>query len=178
MRDSLRARTAVVFVGLALLLSGCGSSREYAIPKEVCGVPAGEKELTPLLPHGEKFEENGDSIVTKTGSYCGVIVDNYQVISLLVDQVDKFYDPMGKLSSFRFTNRKKMVPLPFGGSGAMGDRNVLISTPCGLPEADHLMVSLTAGEKVTKDVNERRSDMEAFMLDFVPRVKKAMACPA
>lgn len=85
---------------------------------------------------------------------------------------------MCKIGSFRFTTRKKMAPLPFNGSGAMGDRNVMITTPCGLPEADHLVVFLIAGEKVTKDVNERRSDMEEFMIDFVPRVKKAMACSA
>ncbi|WP_255311873.1 hypothetical protein [Streptomyces sp. PTY087I2] len=138
----------------------------------------GEKELTPLLPHGEKVEVNGDSIVTNSGSYCGLSVDDYPAVSLAVEQVDKFYDPMGELGSFRFTNRKKMEPLPFDGSGAMGDKNVMISTPCGLPKADHLLVFLIVGEKVTKDVNERRSDMEAFMLDFVPRVKKAMACSA
>ncbi|MFH9292298.1 hypothetical protein [Streptomyces sp. NPDC017520] len=178
MRESLRLRTAVAFVGLALFVSGCGSSREYAIPKEACGVPMGEKELTPLLPHGEKLDVVGDSVVKKVGSYCSINVDNYRAVSFSVEQVDKFYDPMGELDSFRFTNRKKMAPLPFDGSGAMGDRNVMISTPCGLPQADHLVVFLIAGEKATKDVNERRSDMEAFMLDFVPRVKKTMACPA
>ncbi|MFE6919328.1 hypothetical protein [Streptomyces rubiginosohelvolus] len=171
-------RAAVVVVGLALLISGCGSSREYAIPKEACGVPVGDKELTPLLPHGEKVEVVGDSIVTNDGSICAINVDDYRAVSLSIEQAEKFYDPMGKVGSFRFTNRKKMAPLPFEGSGAMGDRNVMISTPCGLPEADHLIVFLVVGEKAAKDVNERRSDMEEFMIDFVPRAKKAIACSA
>ncbi|WP_254812208.1 hypothetical protein [Streptomyces cavourensis] len=116
--------------------------------------------------------------MTNSGSYCSINVDDYRAASLAVEQVDKFYDPMSERESFRFENRKQMAPLPFGGAGAMGDRNVMISTPCGLPAADHLILFLIAGEKAQKDVSVRRNDMERFMLDFVPRVKKAMACSA
>ncbi|MFE3662966.1 hypothetical protein ACFXOR_08360 [Streptomyces sp. NPDC059164] len=175
-RVAARMMLLAVFCGISLLASGCGTSREYAIPEDACGVPLGEEELTPLLPDGEKVKVNGDPIVANSGSYCGLSVDDYPAVSLAVEQVDKFYDPMGKLGSFRFTNRKKMEPLPFDGSGAMGDRNVMVSTSCGLPKAPHLLVFLIVGEGVTKDVDKRRSDMEAFMIDFVPRVKKAMAC--
>ncbi len=172
------ALALTMFCGLSLLVAGCGASREYAIPKDVCGVPAGEKELSALLPDGEKLEVTDTSIVTKSGSNCDVSVDDFPAVSLTVEQVDKFYDPMSKHESFRFTNRKKMAPLPFDGSGATGDKNIMISTSCGLPEADHLVVLLIARDKSGKDVTEHRSDMETFMVDFVPRVKKAMACSA
>ncbi|MFD5985634.1 hypothetical protein [Streptomyces cyaneofuscatus] len=178
MKKRFRAGAAVALLGLSLLTSGCGSSREYAIPENVCGVPVGEKELSALLPDGEKLEVTDTSIVTKSGSNCDVSVDDFPAVSLTVEQVDKFYDPMSKHESFRFTNRKKMAPLPFDGSGATGDKNIMISTSCGLPEADHLVVLLIARDKSGKDVTDHRSDMEAFMVDFVPRVKKAMACSA
>ncbi|MGW1204926.1 hypothetical protein [Streptomyces cyaneofuscatus] len=178
MKKGFRAGVAVALLGLSLLTSGCGSSREYAIPESVCGVPVGEKELSALLPDGEKLEVTDTSIVTKSGSNCDVSVDDFPAVSLTVEQVDKFYDPMSKHESFRFTNRKKMAPLPFDGSGATGDRNIMISTSCGLPEADHLVVLLIARDKSGKDVTEHRSGMEAFMVDFVPKVKKAMACSA
>ncbi|MFD8058436.1 hypothetical protein ACFXA0_13185 [Streptomyces cyaneofuscatus] len=172
------ALALTMFCGLSLLVAGCGASLEYAIPKDVCGVPAGEKELSALLPDGEKLEVTDTSIVTKSGSNCDVSVDEFPAVSLAVEQVDKFYDPMSRHESFRFTNRKKTASLPFDGSGAMGDRNVMISTSCGLPEADHLIVLLVARDKSGKDVTDHRSAMESFTVDFVPRVRKAMACSA
>ncbi|MFJ4825739.1 hypothetical protein ACIP5L_20955 [Streptomyces bacillaris] len=118
------------------------------------------------------------SVVTKSGSNCDVSVDGFPVVSPIVEQADKFYDSMSKGESFRFEIRKKTDSLPFDGSGAMGDKNVMISTSCGLPEVDHLVVLLTARDKDGKDTGKHRSDMERFMRDFVPRVKKAMACSA
>ncbi|SCD77873.1 MULTISPECIES: hypothetical protein [unclassified Streptomyces] len=176
-RVAARTAALAVFCGLSLLMAGCGSSREYAIPEGVCGVPVGEKELSALLPDGEKLDVTGTSIVTKSGSNCDVSVDDFPAVSLTVEQVDKFYDPMSKQESFRFTNRKKMAPLPFDGAGAMGDKNVMISTSCGLPEADHLVVLLIARDRSGKDVDTHRSDMEAFVVDLVPQVKTAMGCP-
>ncbi|MEU8705896.1 hypothetical protein [Streptomyces sp. NPDC048565] len=162
---------------LVLFAAGCGGGREYALPEDLCGVPVGGEELSPLLPDGETLEVVGDPL-TVNGSTCEVSVDDHWAVSVQVEKVEKFYDPMGKLDSFRFTNRKKISALPFDGAGATGDRNVMISARCEAPDADHAIVFVTVPDKTGSDVDRRRADMEKFAAAFVPAVKKEMACTA
>jgi len=144
-------------------------------------VPLNEKVLEPFLVDGEKLEVKGDSLI-ETGADdsgdCQISVDDWLVVDLQVDKVDKLYDPMGDSSSFRFTNRAKMKDLPFGDLGAVGDRNAMVSTDCAGPEADYLVVYVNVSLKADGDVAERRKNIEAFTLDFVPKVKKELGCTA
>ncbi len=119
----------------------------------------------------------GDRLADMSGM-CFVTVDSREGVVAGVEKTDRFYDPMGELVEYKFTNRKKMGPLPFGGAGAMGDKNFVISTPCGTPDVSHLTVSVSVGERAEEDADRRRADMEAFALTFVPSVKKELACTA
>ncbi|WP_103760808.1 hypothetical protein [Streptomyces sp. SM10] len=180
MRKPSRTAAPAALCGLALLATGCsGGSREYALPKDLRGVPVGEEELSPLLQDGEKLDVRGGLLATST-SICSVGVDDYPSVDAQVEKVDTFDDPMGELDSFRFTNRRAMamVPLPFDGAGAMGDRNVMISARCAAPEADHPVVYISVGEKAQGDVGRRRADTERFALAFVPSAKKEIGCTA
>ena len=172
-----RTKALAVVCGLALLGAGCGGGREYAVPKDLCGIPVGEKEISPLLPDGEKLVVQGDPLVDLSGM-CYVTVDSDKGVVVSLEKTDRFYDPMGKLVGYKFTNRKKMSPLPFDGAGAMGDKNFVISARCDAPGTPYLTVSASVGDRAEKDVAGRRADMEKFALAFVPSVKKEMACTA
>ncbi|MFE7951118.1 hypothetical protein [Streptomyces sp. NPDC057426] len=166
---------------LALALTACGGGREYTVPEAACGVPLGEKALEPFLVDGEKIEVVGDSLVesgTGTQGTCELRVDGKEMVHLRVHKVDKIYDPMADLDAFRFTNRAKMEALPFSGLGALGDRNSMVSTECASPKADYLVLHTVVRSPAEDDVAERRKDIEAFTLDFVPKVKKALGCTA
>ncbi|MCX5399376.1 hypothetical protein [Streptomyces sp. NBC_00102] len=166
---------------LALSLAACGGGREYAVPKEVCGVGLSEKALDPFLVDGEKFRTVGGSLVdTGKGTWgrCQIEVDDWLVVDLTVEKNEKLYDPMDDLESFRFENREKIPALPFEGLGAVGDRNAMVSTGCSSPNAEFLSVQMNLSRQVEGDVTRRRKDLEAFAADFVPRVKKALGCTA
>ncbi|MGW2838430.1 hypothetical protein ACWCWD_11605 [Streptomyces sp. NPDC001493] len=138
-----------------------------------------EKKIAPFLFDGEKIDVRGDSVVD-TGpinrAVCTIRVDGRLVISLEVDKVDQIYDPMAELDSFRFTNRRKMAELPFAGVGALGDSNSMVSTGCSGAAADFLIAYVVVDGAVKDDVAGRRKALEAFTVDFVPKVKRALGC--
>lgn len=182
MRKALsRATTSVLTAGLALSLAACGGGREYTVPKEACGIPVNEKTLAPLLFDGSELEVTRGSVIetgTSTQGACEIRVDGKMVVHLRVDKVDKLYDPMDKSEEFRFTNRERMTDLPFAGLGALGDSRSMVSTGCSGPKADYLIAYVTVDGQAGGDVAERRKNIEAFTLDFVPKVKKALDCTA
>ncbi|MFV5996730.1 hypothetical protein ACNPQM_31095 [Streptomyces sp. NPDC056231] len=166
---------------LALSLTACGGGRGYAVPKKACGVPLNEKKIDPFLVDGKELKVVGDSLIDTKGKSqgrCEISVGDWLVANLEVDKVDKLYDPMGDLDSFRFRNREKIKNLPFEGLGAVGDYNAMVSTGCAAPTADHLVVLVTISLKSGGDVAERRKHIKAFTIDFVPKVKKALGCTA
>lgn len=170
---------AVLSCALALSLGGCGGGREYTVPAEVCGVPLSEEAIAPFLVDGRELRVLGDSLVDtgeETDGRCKVAVDDRLVVDLRLEKTEKFYDPMDESEEFRFTNRAGMGELPFGGAGAVGDFNTMVSTGCGAPGAAHLIVYVDVDRASTGDVGERRRNLERFALDFVPQVKKAAGC--
>ncbi|MEL5956872.1 hypothetical protein AADR41_19210 [Streptomyces sp. CLV115] len=182
MRTSARCLAASVLnCCLALSLTACGGGRGYAVPKEACGVPLSEKKIDPFLVDGNELKVVGDSLLDTKGKSqgrCEISVDDWLVANLEVDKVDKLYDPMGDLDSFRFRNREKIEDLPFKGLGAVGDYSAMVSTGCAASTADHLVVLVTISRKSGGDVAERRKRIKDFTLDFVPKVKKALSCTA
>ncbi|MFJ1618200.1 MULTISPECIES: hypothetical protein [unclassified Streptomyces] len=176
-RTAVSALTAC----LALSLTSCGSGREYTVPKEACGVPLNEKVLDPFLVDGERLEAKGGSVIetgTNTQGACAIRVDGKLVVHLRVDKVDRIYDPMDPSEEFRFTNREKMKDLPFTGLGALGDAVSMVSTGCTGPKADYLIAYVSVDSQAGGAVAERRKHIQAFTLDFVPKVKKALGCTA
>ncbi|MCP9958045.1 hypothetical protein [Streptomyces sudanensis] len=179
MNSTRRATACVITCCLALSLAACGGGREYAIPKEACGVPLDARKLDPFLPDGKEFEEVGEPLGARDGTYprgCDLRVDGSTVVFLHLYREEELVDPMGELVSHQFENREKIAHLPFGGLGAVGDRNALVSTRCAIPEAEYLVVDMDFTDKADGDVAERRRDIQGFALDFVPRLKKQLGC--
>ncbi|GHA86799.1 hypothetical protein ACIQRS_21345 [Streptomyces termitum] len=177
--NTRRLAAAHLAGGLAASLTGCGDGREYTVPEAACGVPLDEKKLDPFLVDGKTFRIVGDSLTDmgkKAQGRCDLSVDDWLVVSFEVDKADKLYDPMDASESFRFVHPAKAENLPFPGLGAVGDRTAMISTECGGPEANYLVTEVRLSTKIEGDVAERRENIEAFAVDLVPKVKKALGC--
>ncbi|MFI6063613.1 hypothetical protein [Streptomyces sp. NPDC051286] len=172
-----RTATCALTIGLALSLAACGGGRDYAVPKEACGVAISEKALDPFLVDGKKFQVLGKPLATGVGN-CAIWVDEWLVVNLRLEKVDKLYDPMDESEEFRFKNRAKTAELPFDGLGAVGDFNAMVSAKCAAPDAKYVIVYVEVSLKSTGEVTQRRENIESFALDVVPKVKKALSCTA
>jgi hypothetical protein len=163
-------------VGLAATLGGCsGGGKEYATPGKVCGVPVKEDAFLPLLPDGEKVKEQpADSIESDSG--CDIVVDGQVALSVYEEYVSKPYDPMAELESYKFKNRKPIRGLSVAGKGAVGDTNVMITTKCGKPKAEYLLVDVKVDKEAGGDVSQRRKDMQEFAESYVPNAQKKLDC--
>ncbi|MFH8475263.1 hypothetical protein [Streptomyces sp. NPDC018000] len=176
-KTSRRLTASALACCLALSLGACGGGREYTVPKEACGVPISEKALDPFLVDGKKLQVLGNPLTTGEGN-CGIWVDDWLVVNLLLEKVDKLYDPMDDSEEFRFKNRAEMADLPFDGLGAVGDFNAMVSTQCAAPDAKYAIVYVEVSLKSTGDATRRRDHIESFTVDVVPKVKKALGCTA
>jgi hypothetical protein len=176
-KTSRRLTASTLACCLALSLTACGGGREYSVPKEACGLPLNKKALEPFLVDGKKFEVLGEPLAAGEGN-CGIWVDDWLVVNLLLEKVEKLYDPMDESEEFRFKNRAKTTDLPFPGLGAVGDFNAMISAQCDAPDLKYVIVYVGISLKATGDVTRRRQNIESFALDVVPKVKKALSCTA
>ncbi|MGW5677255.1 hypothetical protein ACWEV4_19600 [Streptomyces sp. NPDC003860] len=164
----------------ALLLAGCSDGgRDYAVPKDLCGVPVPEKALTPLLPDGEEIRLSNKEFTLDVGWItCGVTVDEARVLEALVLHADEFHDPMKDDEGFKVTD-KRALKLPFKGAGAIGDLRTKVAVPCGTAEAPNLIAHLTVYEDTAeKDEEKRRAALRDATLAFVPELKKKLGCTA
>ncbi|MEU9763354.1 hypothetical protein AB0D98_27305 [Streptomyces sp. NPDC047987] len=174
-KTSRRLTASALVCCLALSLTACGGGREYTVPQEACGLPISEKALDPFLVDGKKFQILGEPLATGVGN-CAIWVDNWLVVNLALEKVDKLYDPMDESEEFRFKNRAKVADLPFDGLGAVGDFNAMVSTQCEAPDAKYVIVYVEVSLKSTGDVSRRRENIESYAVDVVPKVKKALGC--
>ncbi|MEW2487858.1 hypothetical protein [Streptomyces sp. NPDC048411] len=174
---SRRLTASALACCLALSLGACAGGREYTVPKEACGVAISEKALDPFLVDGKKLQVLGEPLATGEGN-CAIWVDDWLVVNLLLEKVDKLYDPMDESEEFRFKNRAKTADLPFDGLGAVGDFNAMVSAKCVAPDAKYVIVYVEVSLKSTSDVTRRRENIESFAVDVVPKVKKALGCTA
>ncbi|UYQ65580.1 hypothetical protein [Streptomyces peucetius] len=174
-----RSAALAITACLALSLAACGGGREYTVPEEACGVTLDETKLDPFLFDGKKLKVTGESLIETgedTRGHCEIRVDGKKVIWIRVSKVDRLYDPMDPSEDFRFRNREKLNDLPFAGLGALGDASAMVNTGCGGPKADHISVLVTVDGQAGGDVDERRKQIESFIVDFVPKVKKQLGC--
>ncbi|MFI1827946.1 hypothetical protein ACH41E_16060 [Streptomyces sp. NPDC020412] len=164
----------------ALLLAGCSNGgRDYAVPKDLCGVPVPEKALAPLLPDGKEIQvSNKEFTLAQAWITCGVSVDDEYALSAMVIHEDEFHDPMKNDEGFKVTD-KRALKLPFKGAGAIGDLRTKVAVPCGTAEAPNLIAHLTVYEDTAeKDEEKRRAALRDATLAFVPELKKKLGCTA
>ncbi|RKN45759.1 hypothetical protein [Streptomyces hoynatensis] len=88
-------RSGALALALAALLLGCGgpSGREYALPRNFCGVDLPQEDFESLFPAGSKLliQPSFDDSSAWAGSrYCRIAVDGDDVIRADANGVDSF----------------------------------------------------------------------------------------
>ncbi|MEE4423574.1 hypothetical protein [Streptomyces bugieae] len=81
-----RAAAPVAAVSsLILLASGCGGPQvNYALPKDLCGIPVHQDLIRPFFPPGDRIEFDGDSFLEgkKAESFCQYYVDGNTALAV------------------------------------------------------------------------------------------------
>lgn len=79
------AASAAAVLSLTLLASGCGGPQvNYAIPKDLCGIPVSRDLIRPFFPPGDRVEFDGDAFPgdSKAEFFCQYYVDGNTALSV------------------------------------------------------------------------------------------------
>ncbi|MEU8827003.1 hypothetical protein [Streptomyces sp. NPDC048636] len=176
-RSSLLVLSGVLLVGAV----GCGGeSRDYTVPKKVCGTEVDPDLLAPLLPAGEKLKTR--SITSDIGQECviSVVPDGKSgyvpALSIKRDSVTKGHDPLKVKEDalIRYGNPKKV---DIGDDARLADRGALVATSCPPKGKDTtLALEVHLSSPAPEDVSERRKALERFLRAYLPTAVEAQGC--
>lgn len=169
---------AVALAGLTVLAaSGCSGGRDYAVPREICGVRMPKDVVEPLLPEGDSLRQQRRRSDAGHNQYvtCDVDVDGkgaFVVYAWEEDSLPKLRT--GKDNPERSHHVKQIKKLPFSGWGTVSDKSVVAATKCENGKADSLNFKLLAQR--IDDVQKRREASVGFIKKFVPGEMKKEGC--
>lgn len=188
MTSRTRRVALVPLVSTLLLLpaaAGCAQGRDYALPRDICGVKLPQDVIDPLLPDGEKLgnkrerrEFRGDAHFVR----CTVTVDGKgAVYATLYEMPEVAPHRTGKNDPHHSDRPEPLKNLPFSGWADVTDDDVRGSTLCrDDPEgrSDALSFEVTLQKTKASGSKERRAAGERFIKKFIPREKKKEHCTA
>ncbi|MFJ3931289.1 hypothetical protein [Streptomyces sp. NPDC090029] len=160
----------------ASLLAGCASeARGYSVPEEFCGFEVQEAALSPVLLDGESLTDvsyNPPSLIAS----CRVVVDGRTAVAVEVRESKEggLHPEDWEPANFKDGATAR---IPSTEKALVGSDRALALTGCEDPysalffrfffEPDHGVES-----------EQRVADVEAFVADFVPSVKRGVGCTA
>ncbi|MFD7167731.1 MULTISPECIES: hypothetical protein [Streptomyces] len=168
-------RAAIAAAALALPLTACGGSRDYAVPKQVCGVPLDSGLLSPLLSSGERLSQ--DKYDTgRESPRCRLDVDKQTVVYLKGDVIDTKTDPI-EVNNQLLQRLGNPTPVAVGEGGRVADSGAIAFANCtyqGKPQRFVAYVELS--KPVPEKTSERRDALVAFLRAYLPAAMKAQGC--
>ncbi|MFI8370746.1 hypothetical protein [Streptomyces sp. NPDC085466] len=169
------ARLAAPLVALGLTATACGGTeKEYAVPETLCGVPVTQEALDPLLPDGSELMEQPQGTSASKNS-CKLFVDKQFALFVTVWQVTDYPDPLDSKEHVALDNPSVIEGLPPGQKGAIGDESAMITARCTAPDKN-VVLEVTVNGSFTKDVAQRRDDVERFAKAFTGDVRANLNC--
>ncbi|WP_063729190.1 hypothetical protein [Streptomyces sp. RTd22] len=176
-------RSSIFLLVGALFVSavGCGGdSREYAVPKKLCGAKVDPDLLAPLLPAGEKMKMRKST--RDIGETCSISVvpgeDRGYVPALDIkrDSVTEGDDPL-KVMKWRLIRSGNPKKVDIGDDARIADSMGLVALSCPPKGKDTtLAVEVDLSTPTPKDVSERRKALERFLRSYLPTAAKAHGC--
>ncbi|MDQ8706838.1 hypothetical protein RCO28_30860 [Streptomyces sp. LHD-70] len=157
---------------LALAFSvGCSApTKQYAIPKDLCGIQVKPNLVEPLLPPGEKLNFRSSS--TGEHSWCRVEVDGKTPLSVMREwwsaDTTVSYLARGALGVSPYDKQTKDRRYIYSRTGAIGQ------VEC--PESRKDGKKLFASVRVTSEVTE--AEMKRFIIGYTKSVATSEACEA
>ncbi|MFI8853371.1 hypothetical protein ACIGW3_24715 [Streptomyces sp. NPDC053499] len=164
----------------ALLLAGCSTGRDYAVPGKICGVKMPKDAIEPLLPDGEDLRQDRERRPFRDRHFvrCEVSVDGASALYVKVSE-DRELPALrrGKDNPEYSADVTEIDDLPFSGWATVSDDRVSAATDCG-GKADALVFSMPFQTETPEDLKERRKAGARFIKAFVPGEKKKEGCTA
>lgn len=170
----------------SLAVTSCGKEREYAVPRDLCGVKVSPELVEPFLPAGDSVSQNdGLDPPEVAGIWCAVSVDGREELKVTGDWVLKS-NLDTRISGISHPSRIR------GGKYVVGKRGATTALPCRNPKA-RIDVPAREGEKqhtVPADtyvievrsyhepegVEESKKAMARFIVAFTESLKKSQPC--
>ncbi|MEV8536857.1 hypothetical protein [Streptomyces sp. NPDC051211] len=177
MRKSLRL--AVTGAAAVVLLSGCGSDADEAVPGALCGTPIDPRLSRPLLePLGEVTEIDRVERAKPQTAPCDVAVDGERALDFRFawhkgSPEDLLRTATESSTVFRLTDPKR-VDMGFQDS-VLGNEGAIATTACKTSAGDHftLRVFATRADPLKPDL---RPAIEAFMRAYTAETVKTLNC--
>ncbi|MFD9032023.1 hypothetical protein ACFVZW_12855 [Streptomyces sp. NPDC059567] len=168
----MSGRTRAGAVALLLgALAGCGESREYAVPAEVCGVPVDPAVLAPFLPPGETVEQSAYAS-RPANPRCSITVDGQTVLTVKADVIEPAEDPM-KVHERLLVDADR---IPVGDDARVADATALAVAACTYEGKPRKFVAQLFPPSGTDDVAERREALTRLMTAYFPAVRREVGC--
>ncbi|MEU5833686.1 hypothetical protein ABZ820_08355 [Streptomyces diacarni] len=170
-----RPTACATAVAAALLaLSGCAGGRDYAVPKEICGVRMSEDVVEPLLPDGDEVEQERERRPFRDRHFVNCDVDVDGKGALYVKVSESHHLPKlrrGKDNPEHNDDVEEIEDLPFSGWATVSDDTVSAAAECG-GEAEALVFHFPFQTDNPEDLKERRAAGARFIKEFVPGEQK------
>ncbi|MCQ6552673.1 hypothetical protein NPS70_05605 [Streptomyces sp. C10-9-1] len=163
-------------VSAVSLLAGCASeARGYSVPEEFCGFEVQEAALSPVLLDGESLADTSQAGAGYV-AFCRIRIDGRIAVAVEVRESKEggLHPEDWEPANFKDGATAR---IPSTEKALVGSDRALALTGCEDPysalffrfffDPDH---GVEAGQRV--------ADVEAFVADFVPSVKRGVGCTA
>ncbi len=158
----------------ASLLAGCASeARGYSVPEEFCGFEVQEAALSPVLLDGESLDDTSQAGAEYV-AFCRIRIDGRIAVTVEVREskegglAPEDWDPA------RFKDGET-VRIPFTEKALVGSDRALALAGCEDPYSA-LFFRFFFDSDHGVESERRVADVEAFVADFVPSVKRGVGC--
>ncbi|MFD8199386.1 hypothetical protein [Streptomyces sp. NPDC059701] len=164
---------------VAVLLSvatGCSDGgRDYAVPKDLCGVEVGSDLLAPFLPDGEKVAQRAYD-AGDTSPRCRVTVDDRLILYVADDLVPPDTDPL-KVQDRALLRLGNPAPVDVGEAARVANRGATAVAGCTRDGAEKKFVTLLQLERSTpEDTEQRRSALTDLLRAYSPKAMADLGC--
>jgi hypothetical protein len=160
---------AALFVGM----SGCGGSKGYTIPAQICGETVNPKLLAPLLSDGKEFEAERE-VLDSRRQQCVVSVDGKSAVLIDEYQDQNYFDALDHAQKTRSDGNPESSAR--AANAAIVDGEFIAVTPCAGrgSESHHVLdVSLTGSRE---EAREKRDELERFAGSYLSASLKKLGC--
>ncbi|QES47928.1 hypothetical protein DEJ50_09035 [Streptomyces venezuelae] len=172
-------RLAVTSAVAVLLLSGCGSEADGAVPEALCGTPVDSGLSRPLLePLGKVTEVNRVERAKPQTAPCDVYVARERALDFRFawhkgSAGDLLRTATESATIYRLTDPKR-VDMGFQDS-VLGNEGAIATTACKTPAGDHFTLRVFA-KRADPMKSDLRPAIDAFMRTYMAETVKTLNC--
>ncbi|MBB4789941.1 hypothetical protein [Streptomyces nodosus] len=170
-------RTPFLVAGAVVVLlvgvSGCGGSKQYTIPAQVCGGTVSPKLLAPLLPEGKELKAEQKTLDSRRRQ-CVVSVDGKSALFIDEYRDQNYFDVLEHARKTHPEGNPEISGRVDNAVISDGEFTAVTSCGGGGGENHHVLDMVLAGSRET--IKEKRGELERFAASYLPASLKKVEC--